>query len=46
MEKPIKTSDRVVELWFYPTYTILVFADGHEEIIEIEGIDYTQEEKN
>jgi len=37
---------QVVELTFYPDCTILIFDDGHEEVIEMEGIAYEQEEKN
>ena len=37
---------QVVELVFYPDRTILIFDDGHEEVIEMEGIKYEQEEKN
>jgi hypothetical protein len=31
------------EILFYPTKTVLVFADGHSEVIERSGIEYTQE---
>jgi hypothetical protein len=37
---------QVVELTFYPDRTILIFDDGHEEVIEMEGIEYVQEEMN
>jgi hypothetical protein len=36
----------VIEIYFYPTYSVLVFDDGHEEIIEVENIGYVQEEMN
>ena len=36
----------VVEIYFYPTYTVLVYSDGHEEVIEIENTHYVQEVEN
>lgn len=36
----------VIEVQFYPSYTVLVFDDGHEEIIERDGMRYVQEELN
>ena len=44
--KRVAQSTTVTDLIFYPDRTLLIFEDGHEEVIEIAGIEYEQEEKN
>jgi hypothetical protein len=36
----------VIEIRFYPAYTVLVFDDGHSEVIPFDQSEYIQEEMN
>jgi hypothetical protein len=39
-------TDTVVEMIFYPDCTILVYADGSDEVNEMDKIKYVQEDVN
>jgi hypothetical protein len=36
----------VIEIRFYPNCTVLMFDDGHSEVIPLDQVEYVQEEMN